>query len=184
MTTRDDGSLLIDGETVVWSGRPAQGLLFTSRDWLLIPFSLLWCGFTIFWETTVLSLPAAPLFMKYFGAAFVLIGLYFVAGRFLLDAWVRSGTQYAITNKRVLIARSWPFAKFTALSLSRLPETSLVERANGRGTILFGQAISNSWRGNSLSNWTPSLDPTPAFIGIENARSVFEQLQCADAREA
>jgi hypothetical protein len=32
MTTRDDGSLLIDGETVVWSGRPAQGLLFTSRD--------------------------------------------------------------------------------------------------------------------------------------------------------
>jgi len=118
MTTRDDGSLLIDGETVVWSGRPAQGLLFTSRDWLLIPFSLLWCGFTIFWETTVLSLPAAPLFMKYFGAAFVLIGLYFVAGRFLLDAWVRSGTQYAITNKRVLIARSWPFAKFTALSLN------------------------------------------------------------------
>jgi len=80
MTTRDDGSLLIDGETVVWSGRPAQGLPFTSRDWLLIPFSLLWCGFTIFWETTVLSLPEAPLFMKLFGAAFVLIGLYFVRG--------------------------------------------------------------------------------------------------------
>ena len=60
-----------------------------------------------------------------------------------------------------------------------MPETSLVERANGRGTILFGQSISNSWRGNSFSNWTPSLDPTPAFIGIENARSVFEQLQSA-----
>jgi hypothetical protein len=184
MTTRDDGSLLIDGETVVWSGRPAQGLPFTSRDWLLIPFSLLWCGFTIFWETTVLSLPEAPLFMKLFGAAFVLIGLYFVAGRFLLDAWVRSGTQYAVTNKRVLIARSWPFAKFTALSLDRLPETSLVERANGRGTILSGQAISNSWRGNSFSSWTPSLDPKPAFIGIENARSVFEQLQSAHASDA
>ena len=99
--------------------------------------------------------------------------------RYLLDAWMRSGTQYAITNKRVLIARSWPFAKFTALSLNRLPETSLVERANGRGTILFGQSISNSSRGNSFSNWTPSLDPTPAFIGIENARSVFEQLQSA-----
>jgi hypothetical protein len=82
-----------------------------------------------------------------------------------------------------LIARSWPFAKFTALSLNRLPETSLVERANGRGTILFGQSISNSWRGNSFSNWTPSLDPTPAFIGIENARSVFEQLQSAHASD-
>ena len=120
MTTKDDRGLVIDGETVVWSGRPAQGLLFTSRDWLLIPFSLIWCGFSIFWETTVLSLPTAPLFMKLFGAAFVLMGLYFVAGRFLLDAWVRSGTQYAITNNRVLINRSWPFAKFTALSLKSL----------------------------------------------------------------
>ena len=184
MTTRDERGLLIDGETVVWSGRPAQGMLFTSRDWLLIPFSLIWCGFSIFWETTVLSLPTAPLFMKLFGAAFVLMGLYFVAGRFLLDAWVRSGMQYAITNKRVLINRSWPFAKFTALSLNRLPETSLVEGANGRGTILFGHSIPNSWRGNSISGWTPSLDPTPAFIGIENARSVFEQLQSAHPSDA
>ena len=80
MTTRDDSGLLIDGETVVWSGRPAQGLLFTSRDWLLIPFSLLWCGFTIFWEATALSLATAPLFMKLFGAAFVLVGLYFCRG--------------------------------------------------------------------------------------------------------
>jgi hypothetical protein len=72
MTTRDDSGLLIEGETVVWSGRPAQGLLFTSRDWLLIPLSLLWRGFTIFWEATALSLATAPLFMKLFGAAFVL----------------------------------------------------------------------------------------------------------------
>jgi hypothetical protein len=141
MTTRDIGNLLMDGETVVWSGRSARGLTLTGRDWLLIPFSLIWCGFVIFWETTVLSLKQAPLFFKLFGAAFVLIGLYFVVGRFLLDAWVRSGTQYALTNKRVLIARSWPFAKFTALSLNRLPETSLVEGANGRGTIHFGQSI-------------------------------------------
>jgi hypothetical protein len=46
MTTRDDEGLLIDGETVVWSEKPAQGLLFTSRDWMLIPFSSVWCGFS------------------------------------------------------------------------------------------------------------------------------------------
>ena len=80
MTKRDDSGLLIDGETVVWSGRPAQGLLFTSRDWLLVPFCLLCCGFTIFWEATALSLATAPLFMKLFGAAFVLVGLYFCRG--------------------------------------------------------------------------------------------------------
>jgi hypothetical protein len=172
----------MDGETVVWSGRPARGLLLTSRDWLLIPFSLIWCGFVIFWETTVLSLRRAPLFFKLFGAVFVLIGLYFVVGRFLLDASVRSGTQYALTNKRVLIARSWPFAKFTALSLNRLPETSLVEGANGRGTIHFGHSIPFYGFGYAYARWTPSLDPTPAFLGIENARSVFERIQSADEK--
>jgi hypothetical protein len=183
MTVRDNGNLLIDGETVVWSGRPAQGLLFTSRDWLLIPFSFIWCGFAIFWETSVLQ-TNAPLFMKLFGAAFVLIGLYFVAGRFLLDAWVRSGTQYAVTNKRVLIARSWPFAKSTVLRLNRLPETSLVESANGRGTIHFGQRIFYLGLGYGFPIWTPSLDPVPAFLGIENARSVFEQIQSANKSDA
>lgn len=174
----------MDGETVVWSGRPAQGLMLTGRDWLLIPFSLIWCGFVIFWETRVLSLPQAPLFFKLFGAAFVLIGLYFVAGRFLLDVWVRSGTQYVLTNKRVLIARSWPFAKLTALSLNRLPETSLVEGANGRGTIRLGRPMPYYGLGYGYSSWTPSLDPTPAFLGIEDARSVFEQIQSADRGDA
>jgi hypothetical protein len=138
----------------------------------------------IFWEKSVLSLPQAPLFFKLFGAAFLLIGLYFVFGRFLLDAWVRSGTQYALTNKRVLIARSWPFAKFTALSVNRLPQTSLVEGANGRGTIRFGQPVPFYGLGYGYSSWTPSLDPTSAFLGIENARSVFEQIQSADKRDA
>jgi hypothetical protein len=180
MATADRGDYLTAGEKVVWSGRPAQGLLLTSRDWGLIPFSLFVCGFAIFWESMVLSQPNAPIFMKFFGAPFILFGLYAVAGRFLLDAWVREGIQYAVTNKRVLMIRSWPFARFTALSLGRLPETSLVEGANGRGTILFGQPIPYYWRGSGISGWTPSLDPTPAFIAIENARSVFDQIQSAD----
>ena len=175
MTTRDDGGLLIDGETVVWSGRPAQGLLFTSRDWLLIPFSLLWCGFTIFWEATALSLATAPLFMKLFGAAFVLVGLYFVAGRFLLDAWIRSGTQYAITNNRVLIARSWPFAKLTALSLNRLPETSLVERANGCGRSSLVSQSSIPGAATAFPIGLVRSTPRQRSSASECARSVFEQ---------
>jgi hypothetical protein len=81
-----------------------------------------------------------------------------------------------------LIARSW-HAKFTALSLNPCRNESGGKGERPRHDLLWS-VISNSWRGNSFSNWTPSLDPTPSFIGIENARSVFEQLQCADAREA
>ncbi len=173
---------LLKGEKIVWWGQPGQGLLFTSRDWLLIPFSLLWGGFAFFWETTVLN-TNAPFFMKLWGVPFVLIGLYFVAGRFLFDAWIRRGMNYAVTDKRVLILRSGPFNKFSAISLDQLPDANLSESADGRGTIRFG-APAPYWAGRGFSAWTPALDPTPQFIAIEDARRVFDYIQNAVAKGA
>jgi hypothetical protein len=170
---------LLTGERILWSGRPAQGLLLTGRDAMLIPFSLVWGGFAVFWETAVLTQPKTPAFMSLWGIPFVLIGLYLVVGRFLLDAWIRSGMLYAVTNKRILISRSGPFSKFTALSLDRLPDASISESANGRGTIRFGDPAPPWGRRNGVSSWTPSLDPTPQFMAIDNARSVFDQVQLA-----
>ncbi len=63
MTTSLQGNL-VSGEKILWSGRPIQGLTTTSRDIFLIPFSLLWGGFAIFWELMVLHAPKAPLFMS------------------------------------------------------------------------------------------------------------------------
>ena len=136
MNTIDFTEHLLKGETIVWSGRPAPGLRLSGRDWLLIPFSLLWGGFAIFWDSTVLA-REGPIFMKLWGMVFVVIGLYLVAGRFLLDAWIRGRIHYAITNRRVLISRSAPFGKFTAIGLDRLPDASLRKNVGGRGTIRF-----------------------------------------------
>jgi hypothetical protein len=179
MSTTDLTERVLPGERLIWSGRPAQGLLLTSRDALLIPFSLVWGGFAIFWETMVLTQMDTPGFFGLWGVPFVLIGLYLMVGRFLVDAWVRGGMLYAVTNKRILISRSGPFGKFTALNLDRLPDASISEGAGGRGTIRFGEPAP-LWGGrNGVSSWTPSLDPTPQFIAIENARSVFDQIQLA-----
>src|SRR5580704_8775894 len=178
MNTIDVMERLLTGERIVWSGRPAQGLLFSGRDWLLVPFSLLWGGFAIFWEGSVLVMNG-PIIMQLWGVPFVLIGLYLVIGRFILDAWIRSGMQYAVTNRRILISRSGPFGKFTAVSLDRLPDASISESAGGRGTIRFGEPAPLWGRRNSFASWTPSLDPTPQFIGIEDARNVFDQIQRA-----
>jgi hypothetical protein len=157
--------------------------LFTGQDIFLIPFSLLWGGFALFAAFGTFTQAKGPAFQTLFLIPFVLIGLYMIAGRFVVDAWVRSGTRYALTNKRILILRAAPFSKFTALNLDRLPEISLSESANGRGTIRFGpQAQWWSGRGNNMSAWSPALDPTPQFIAIENARSVFDQIQHATER--
>jgi len=173
---------LLDGEKVLWSGRPGQGLLFSARDALLIPFSLLWGGFAVFWEASVMR-TSAPVFFRLWGVPFVLVGLYLVAGRFVVDAWLRSKTRYAVTNRRVLIARSGSFSRFTAVSLDRLPDLQLSEGANGRGTIRFGQAAPY-WGRGGFAGWTSALDPTPQFLAIESAQSVFDQIQRASRRNA
>jgi hypothetical protein len=171
---------LLKGEKIIWSGRPGQGLIFTGQDWLMIPFSFMWGGFAVFWETSVLAQPHAPFIMKLWGIPFMLIGAYFIAGRFVLDAWVRRGLQYVVTNNRVLISRPGPFPKLTSVSLNQLPSANLTEQANGHGTIRFGEASSVFGRSsNFFASWTPSLDPTPQFIAIEDARGAFEQIQRA-----
>jgi hypothetical protein len=172
---------LLPGERIIWSGQPGQGLMFSPRDIYLVPFSLMWCGFAIFWTVSATGM-GAPGFFDLWGAMFVCIGLYFVLGRFLVDAWVRKGMRYAVTNRRILIARPAPFSKFMAVSLSQLPDANLNERASGRGTVRFGQAAS-MWGGRqSMGLWSPALDATPQFLQIDDARRVFDLIQNEAAR--
>ena len=176
MDDDDLNSYLMTGEKVAWSGRPKQGLILTPNDRFLVPFSLLWGGFLIFWEASVLKVHA-PLFFVLFGAAFALVALYFVVGRFFVDAWIRRDMLYALTDRRVLILRRAPSRNLIALSLDRLPECRLFESNDGSGTIRFGTPLSLFVRQGSWAMWTPSIDPTPQFLRIDDARSVFDQVQ-------
>lgn len=172
---------LPDGERAIWSGRPCRGLLLTGSDFFLIPFSLLWGGFALFWEATVVT-KSAPGFFQLWGVPFVLFGLYLIAGRFIVDAWLRANTGYVVTDRRILIIRAGLFGKTISLSLGRLPEVQLAERSDGSGTLRFGApGVYSANRG--FGYWSPALDPTPQFIGIPNARQVFDLIQRA-ARNA
>lgn len=166
---------LLHGERLRWSGRPAGGLLLSGSDALLIPFSLFFLGFSLFWITLAAQAPG-PFWM--FGLIFVAAGAYLVVGRFGVDAYLRAHTRYAVTDQRILIARDGIGAKFTAIDLSRLPPLTLRPRAGGRGTIRFGEVTSvwgRSW--NNLGATMPSTDPTPQFLAIDNAQQVFDLIQ-------
>jgi hypothetical protein len=169
---------MLPGERVLWSGEPGHGLYFQSADIFLVPFSLLWCGFAIFWTVTATSM-GAPGFFELWGLMFVTIGLYFVFGRFLVDMWMRRSTSYTLTNRRIVINRGGAFSRQTVINLADLPPVSLNLRGSERGTIRFGESFNPWGRRGGFGIWSPSLDPTPQFIAIDNAQGVFDLINKA-----
>src|SRR5262245_27318797 len=96
--------LLHSGETLLWVGAPRRGIAFRPFDAILIPFSPVWGGFMAYWEYMAFT-SKGPLIMKLWGVPFLVVALYFIAGRFFLDAAIRAKTGYALTDQRVLIVR-------------------------------------------------------------------------------
>ncbi|MGZ5194945.1 MAG: PH domain-containing protein [Ramlibacter sp.] len=168
---------LSPGEQVRWSGRPRQGIAFRGSDALGIPFSLLWCGFAIFWEHGVVT-SNAPAFFTLWGIPFVLVGLYMVIGRFFFDARQRARTYYAVTSERVLIVSGVLSRKVKSLNLNTLTDISLTETRGGEGDITFGpQSPFPSLFGNS--GWPGTQQQSPKFEFVSNAKSVYEKIRGA-----
>jgi hypothetical protein len=166
------------GERLLWTGQPRRGLMLRPSDRYLIPFSLLWGGFSIFWEWSVIQM-GAPWFFVLFGAVFVLFGLHFIVGRFFVDAWQRARTFYGVTDRRVLIISGRSTQETTSLDLESLPDLSLSERYDGEGTISFGRDYPPyGWF--QFSNWPGTKGYwTPRFEGVKNVRQVYELIRKA-----
>jgi hypothetical protein len=166
---------LVSGEYIIWSGIPKQGVLFRPSDIYLIPFSLLWCGFAIFWEVIVLKEGALSCFAL-FGVPFILIGIYFVLGRFFVDAWLRAKTHYGLTNRRVIIVSGIISRTVESLNLKTLREISVQDRGDHIGTIMFGRPHPfASWYGGM--QW-PGMGQykTPSFDFIQDAKLVHDKI--------
>jgi len=171
-------------EHLLWCGKPRDGIRFRLNDVFLIPFSLVWCGFAIFWEIMALTAiakahgPAGAVF-PLFGIPFVLLGLYFVFGRFLVEAKSRERMTYAVTDQRVIIIKSFFGRTIKSLSLKTLSDVSLTEHSDGSGIITFGP---NSpwvpWFAQSSWPGTQQLSP-PSFDLIEHAKEVYDLVRQA-----
>jgi hypothetical protein len=160
---------------LLWTGTPANNLRFASTDWLLIPFSAMWGGFAIFWNWNAWHMNA-PFFFKLFGLPFLGIGLYIIAGRFFFDAWRRGHTIYGLTERRALIASFVRGKRVESFPLSQLGSTTLVEHADGRGSIIFAQDRSNPFQSGR------GVRQDKGFLFIENAQTVADILRSAQSK--
>jgi hypothetical protein len=167
------------GERLIWVGRPRTGIRLSGPDVVLIPFSLMWCGFAVFWEQSVLK-RGGPGFFALWGIPFVAVGLYLVFGRFIVDAIRRQKTFYGLTPRRAIIVSGLFNREVRSLELHSLGEISLRERPDRSGTVSFGASTSaGGWSAQMMAPSWPGAGRylPPSFEMIENARTVYEQIR-------
>ena len=164
---------LAPGEKLLWSGRPLQGFVLRAVDAFLIPFSLLWGGFAIFWEAGVLA-SGAPWFFALWGVPFVLVGLYIIFGRFWVDARQRAATVYAVTSERVVIVSGLFTRCVKSLSIDTITDVSLTERGEGAGTITFGPVPPFYWWYGGAGWPGFGHQAVPRFELAADTRQVYE----------
>jgi hypothetical protein len=169
------------GEKLLWSGQPKQGMRLQASDAVMIPFSLMWGGFAIFWEAAALGLvasnghphPKPPVFMALWGIPFVAIGLYMIVGRFFYDTALRRKTWYGVTDRRVIILKSLFNTNLTSFDYGNLANLNLVERGDHRGDILFGLPQAMATFGSRSSRNTA----IPGFYQLTDVRKIFNQIR-------
>jgi Bacterial PH domain len=172
------------GEHLLWSSQPRQGLMLRGADAFMIPFSLLWGGFAFFWEGTVL-VSGAPFFFALWGIPFVLVGMYMIFGRFLVEAKQRETTWYGVTNERIIIVSGLFSRKVKSLNLRTLTDLSLTQTKNGEGSISFGSGSPFGAMFSGLAAW-PGMEAYlgPRFDMITNVKTVYETIRTAQRTAA
>jgi hypothetical protein len=179
------------GERLLWNGQPNPRMYMFRGGWLLLPFSILWFGFAIFWEATVI-LSGAPILFWLWGVPFLLIGFYMTVGRFWMAAREAARTFYGVTNRRILIESGVFNRQFVSIDLFTLPYLQLTEQGNGRGTVTFAPGgplptvAGGAWVGGLIVGgvWTSrGTAQPPAFIAIDHAAEVYRIIEQA-RREA
>ena len=163
---------------LLWSGKPRGGIQLRPFDAFIIPFSIMWGGFAFFWEYSVPT-KGAPFFFTLWGIPFVLMGLYFIFGRFIFDAKQRENTYYGLTNGRIIIVSGLFSRNSKTLSLRTLSDISLRQSSNGSsGTISFGPLNPmTSWLGGGFA-W-PGIPTGSNFELIENVKDVYDKILAA-----
>lgn len=159
---------ILPGEYILWKGRPEKGKYFSPQDFFLIPFSIFWLGFALFWEWNAIR-SGIP-FMMFWGLPFVGVGIYLLFGRLLHTAYLRNKTFYVVTNKKLIIKKGNRIITYQAQDL---PPMTLQMHSNGNGTISFSEAV--RYRGGRTYHNFFMLENIADPIQAQNAINSMER---------
>jgi hypothetical protein len=157
--------IINENEQLIWSGKPKNGLIFGVEDLFLIPFSIIWLGFILFF---IIIAEQTPTFFSLLAIPFIIVGVYLLVVRFYIDKWKRDKTLYGLTNKNIIIKYQ---NEIKIININSLSNISIEVLKNGLGTITFGHIHPyNNWY--KKLGW-PGLKLVPAFELIPNVKEVY-----------
>ena len=142
------------GDRVLWKGRPEKGITMRPDELVTIPFGIFFTLFALFWIS--MAIQAGPFAL--FGIPFVLVGLYMVGGRFIINEHMKKNTAYVITDKAIIRKRGSRVDVWYGRDLSNM---QVFSHKNGTTSFMFStvQLHYNRRRGMSTH-----------LYGIENVR--------------
>lgn len=161
---RNDGweGLLDEGEEILWQGRPDPAWAFSQKMFFMVPFSLFFTGFAMFWM--VMAMQAGGFFWM-FGLLHFGVGFAMLCSTLFGGAFMRRYTWYTLTDRRALIASdlpirgrkldSWPIDAGTRFSLTDTTP----------GTVIFAHKTKRGQNG--------TYEVPVGFERIHDAREVF-----------
>ena len=79
-------------ERLLWCGVPDPRVWLMPADAFLIPFSILWCAFIVFWEFTAMH--GGPLIAELWGIPLAAAAAYLTVGRFARKLYRKKRTVY------------------------------------------------------------------------------------------
>lgn len=168
------------GERLIWWDRPRPGLAFMRGDVIMIPFSIAWCSFMVFWYFLNVAVPKSVNWLfVIFGIPFAMIGIYILVGRYVHDAMKRRRTLVCLTNRRVLIQTSLFVRSMTSLALDQIADMTVESRASGEGTILFGRE-GEAASGFHFGEHRVKTEPL-TITRIPNVEQVYQKILSAQA---
>jgi hypothetical protein len=167
------------GEKFFWSGRPDPDVRFSRADVFLVPFTVMWGGFAVFWEVAVLA-SGFNLFFALWGIPFVAMGLYLLFGRFIYKRRTKLRTAYGVTSDRALVA----IGNMTLYDspLKQIPTAIRRSRDGSHASITFGNQSGWSYAGryaNTGLDFFMRGSPPVAFYDVADAQPLLAALDQA-----
>lgn len=165
--------LLRSGEFLHWTGRPDPKVLFSSADVFLIPFSLLWGGFAIYWEYQAITGSETPMFAL-FGIPFVLVGLYMIFGRFIYKARRKRTTVYGLTDSRAIVSTSDRSSSDTPIH--GVSVSTNRSRNNTHATVTFGSTRYTMYQNTGMGFLGAGHDQGIGFFDVPHPDKLTKAL--------